>query len=177
MAGQALLLIRGFNVFADGINVGLPLVSAKIPIPNETGESVTFGGVRGAIEISTSMEAPELTFVTKGLQPDLKRQYAAAFGRRRTYTVLGALVDEMDDVANRRAIPLICTIIGRLGGADIDQMEGGGMPGTNYTVKSVLKQTTVIAGSEIHRYDLRLGGWLDQDGLQLDIANTIGLNA
>jgi phage tail tube protein FII len=176
MASQPLLICRGFNVFADGLNVGLPLTTMKIPIPPESGDSVTFGGTRGAIEIPTSMDAPEATFATKGIQPDLIRQYAPAFGQRRTYTLLGALVDEFSDDLTKRPIPVVCTAIGRLS-PEMDDKEGGAMGGTSYTIKSIVKLTCVMGGTEVFRYDLKLGGWLDTQGMMTDIASLIGLNA
>jgi P2 family phage contractile tail tube protein len=176
MASLAFLPIRGVNIFADGLNVGITNTGAKLPMMGETGESLTFGGIRGAIEIMTSMEAIELPFSTKGVQPEILAQFAAGFGVRRTYTVLGALVDEYATDVAKRAIPVEATIIGRLSTADVEKYEGANVGGTEYTVKSVTKYTLRIGGIEAARFDLMLGGWLDQGGLQLDIANVIGLN-
>jgi P2 family phage contractile tail tube protein len=176
MASLAFLPMRGVNVFCAGLNVGITNTGAKLPMMSESGESFTFGGVRGAIEIATSMDAVELAFSTKGIQPDILAQFAAGFGIRNTYTVLGALVDEYAADASKRSIPVIATIIGRLSAADVEKYEGGNLAGTEYTIKSVTKYTLKIGSQEVCRFDLQLGGWLDQAGLQADIANTIGLN-
>ena len=176
MASLPFLALRGVNVFADGLNAGITNTGAKIPFPSESGESVTFGGTRGAIEIITSTEACELTFSTKGVQPEILAQFASGFGTRKTYTVLGALVDEYADTPAKRSVQATATIIGRLS-ADVEKWEGGALPGSEFTIKSVTKYVLNIGGLEVCRYDLLRGGWLDAAGLQLDIANTIGLNA
>ncbi|MCO4053390.1 MAG: hypothetical protein HEQ16_04945 [Bosea sp.] len=176
MASLAFLPIRAANIFADGLNVGLPLTGAKVPLPAETGESVTFAGVRGAIELMNTTEAIELAFTTKGLQPDLIRQFAIGYGERRTYTLLGALVDEMALTSANRVIQLEATVIGRMSTADIEKFEGGGMPGTEYAIKSVSRYVLRAGGQVLARYDLMLGGWLDAGGIQGQIAQTIGLN-
>lgn len=176
MASLPFLAVRGVNIFADSLNVGITNTGAKLPLPAETGESFTPGGARGAIEIMTTMEACELTFSTKGVQPELLRLYAQGFGQRKAYTVLGALVDEYAESATKRAIQMQATIIGRMSAADIEKYEGGGLPGTEYTIKSVTKYTLQIGGMEVARFDLMLGGWLDSGGLQAEIASLIGLN-
>lgn len=176
MASLAFLAVRGVNVFADGLNTGITNTGAKLPLMSESGESVTFGGVRGAIEIATSMDAVEASFSTKGVQPAVLAQFAAGFGTRKTYTILGALVDEYADTPAKRAVQFTATLIGRLS-ADMEKAEGGGLPGTEYTIKSVTKYVLTIGGLEACRFDLMRGGWLDKEGLQIDIANLIGLNA
>ncbi|HRI90527.1 MAG TPA: phage major tail tube protein [Accumulibacter sp.] len=175
MASLPFLAVRGMNVFADSLNVGITNTGVKLPLPAETGESFTPGGARGAIEIMTSTEPCELAFSTKGIQPELLQLFAQGFGLRRPYTVLGALVDEYAESSTKRAVQLQATLVGRLS-ADIEKYEGGGLPGTEYTIKSVTKYTLQIGGIEVARYDLRLGGWLDTGGLQAEIASLIGLN-
>lgn len=177
MAQLAFLPLRAVNIFADGLNVGQPLTGAKVPLPAETGESVTFAGSRGAIEIMNTMEAIELTFSTKGLQPELIRQFAIGFGQRRTYTLLGALVDEMAVSPGDRTRLIEATVIGRMSSADMEKFEGGGLPGTEYAIKSITSYVLRSAGQELARYDLMLGGWLDAGGIQAQIAQTIGLTA
>jgi phage tail tube protein FII len=175
MASLAFMPVRGVNIFAAGLNLGIMNTGAKIPLPAESGDSVTFGGVRGAIEIMNSMEAIELMFSTKGVQEGLIAQFAAGFGIRQTYTVLGALIDELADNPAQRTTQLEATVIGRLS-ADIEKFEGGTLSGSEYTIKSVSKYVLRIGGAVVARYDLMLGGWLDQAGLQTQIAQTIGLN-
>lgn len=175
MASLPFLALRGVNIFADGLNAGITNTGAKVPFPAESGETINFGGVRGGIEIINSVEACELTFSTKGVQPEILAQFAAGFGTRRTYTVLGALVDEFSTDAAKRAIQCTATVIGRLS-ADIEKWEAGATPGTEYTIKSVTKYTLQIGTTEVCRFDLMRGGWLDAAGVQLDIANLIGLN-
>ena len=175
MASLAFLPVRGVNVFADSLNVGINNTGAKLPLMTESGESVNFGGVRGSIEIATSMDALELSWSTKGVQPDILAQFAAGFGQRRTYTVLGALVDEYAATTTNRVIQLEATVIGRLS-ADVEKFEGGGLPGSEFTVKSISKYVLRVGGREVARFDLQLGGWLDQGGLQTEIAQSIGLN-
>lgn len=176
MAGLPFLAVRGVNIFADSLNVGILNTGAKLPMLSETGEQVNFGGARGAVEIMTGMEAIELSFSTKGVQPEILAQWAQAFGQRRTFTVLGALVDELAPTADSRVIQLEATAIGRLSAADAEKMEGGALPGTEYTIKSITKYVLRIRGQTVARYDLMLGGWLDAGGLQTEIAQSIGLN-
>lgn len=175
MASLPFLALRGVNIFADGLNVGITNTGAKVPMFTETGDTVNFGGVRGGIDIITTMEPCEMTFSTKGVQPEVLGQFAAGFGIRKAYTVLGALVDEYADDVNKRAVQVTATIIGRLS-ADVEKFEGGALSGTEYTIKSVTKYTLQIGGAEVCRFDLLRGGWLDANGLQIDIANVIGLN-
>lgn len=176
MASLPFLALRGVNIFADGLNTGIINTGAKVPFPAESGDTVTFGGTRGGIEIITTTEPCELTFSTKGIQPDVLAQFASGFGIRRAYTVLGALVDEFSADVNKRAVQCTATVIGRLS-ADLEKWEGGSIAGTEYTIKSVTKYTLQIGTAEVCRFDLLRGGWLDSAGLQLDIANLIGLNA
>ena len=175
MASLPFLPVRGFNVFADGLNVGLPITAAQIPFPPESGEDVNFGGVVGAFAVMTSTDAIEVPFNTKGIQPDLLAQFMAGAGVRKTYTVMAALIDELASGATKQPIPVVATIIGRLSPA-IDKLEGGALTGTEYTIKSVLKYSCTIGGREVARYDLQLGGWLDQAGVQASIAAAIGFN-
>lgn len=175
MASLPFLALRGVNFFADGLNAGITNTGAKVPFPSESGETVNFGGVRGGIEIINTMEACELTLSTKGVQPEILAQFAAGFGIRKTYTVLGALVDEFTDNPAKRTVLVTATVIGRMS-ADIEKWEAGATPGTEYTIKSVSKYTLQIGGVEVCRFDLLRGGWLDQAGVQLDIATMIGLN-
>lgn len=176
MASLRFLPVRGSNIFADGLNVGLPYKSGQLPMNTESGDDINFGGVRGAIAIMNSMDAVELKFTCEGIQPELLKQFGAGSGIRRTYTLLGALVDELADDVNKRAIPVQATCIGRLS-AEMGAFEGGAVGSTEYTVKSITKYTLQIGGEEICRFDLVLGGWLDAGGQQIDIAQTIGLNA
>jgi len=176
MASLAFLPIRGSNIFADGLNVGLPYSGGKVPMLSKTGESVTFGGSNGAIEIMTSAEAPELQFSTKGLQPELIRQFSIGYGRRRTYTFLGALVDEYAADASGRVKQIDATVIGMMASVDVEKADGGALVGTEYAVKSITKYVLRIGGVEAARFDLMLGGWRDFDGQAAEIAQTIGLN-
>jgi P2 family phage contractile tail tube protein len=176
MASLPFLAVRGSNIFADGLNVGLPYTGGKLPMLSKSGESVTFGGTNGAIEIMTSAEALELQFSTKGVQPELLKQFGVGFGQRRTYTILGALVDEYAADTSGRVIQVDATVIGLMGSADVEKFEGGGLPGTEYAIKSVTKYVLRVGGDEVARFDLMLGGWLDLGGQAIEIATTIGLN-
>jgi phage tail tube protein FII len=175
MAGLKFLPVRGCNVFADGINVGIINTGAKLPLLSETGESITFGGSRGAVEIMTSADACEVMFSMKGIAPDIMAQWGAGFGVRKTYTVLAALVDEYSLDASKRVVQLQATAIGRLSSVDTEKFEGGALPGTEVGIKSITKYLLRIGGQEVARYDLALGGWLDTGGVQTEIAAAIGL--
>ena len=176
MAQLPFLPLRGGNLFADGLNVGLPLTGAKAPMLSKTGEDVTFAGSNGAVMINTSAEALELQFSTKGYQPELIKQFGVGFGRRRTYTYLGALVDEYAADAAGRVKQLDATVIGIMSQAEMEKGEGGTLPGTEYAIKSITKYILRIGSDEVARFDLMLGGWLDFDGQAVEIAQTIGLN-
>jgi P2 family phage contractile tail tube protein len=176
MSQLAFLPVRGSNIFADGLNVGLPYIGGKLPMLSKSGESFTPGGANGAIEIMTSAEALELQFSTKGIQPELIQQFGIGYGQRRTYTLLGALVDEYASDATGRIKQVQATVIGLMASVDKEKFEGGGLPGTEYTIKSITKYSLRIGSTEICRWDLMLGGWLDAGGQQLEIAATIGLN-
>ncbi len=176
MASLPYLPVRGVNFFPDGLNLGLPMRSGMLPMMSETGDDISFAGIRGAVNIMTTAEALEMKVTADGIQPDILAQFAGPTGTRRTYTILAALVDELSDDTAKRSIPVQATAIGRLS-AEVQALEGGSIGSTEYTVKSITKYTLSIGGREICRFDLRMGGWLDADGLQLDVAQTIGLNA
>jgi P2 family phage contractile tail tube protein len=176
MSQLSFLAVRGSNIFADGLNVGLPYTGGKLPMLSKSGESFTPGGANGAIEIMTSAEALELQFSTKGVQPELVAQFGIGYGQRRTYTLLGALVDEYAADATGRVIQVRATVIGKMASADLEKFEGGGLPGTEYTIKSITKYSLHIGSTEVCRWDLMLGGWMDPAGQTLEIASTIGLN-
>jgi phage tail tube protein FII len=177
MAGLRFLNVRGGNIFAADINVGLPLSSWRLPMLAESMDSFAPAGVRGSIDLPTGADAPELMFNTKGIQPDLIRQFAIGFGQRRTYTLLGALVDELAENEAQRAIPVEATVIGRISSIDFDEYEGQSLAGSQYIVKSIPRLQIKIGGTVCARFDLQNGGWLDEGGLQISIAQTIGLNA
>lgn len=176
MASIPLLLTRGRNVFAEGINVGLALESSKLPLNQDSYETFGPAVANGQIEIATSAEACELIFKTKGVQPELLAQTQRAFGRRGKYTVYAALVDEYANEAGGRIQQVEATVLGRLN-AELDEDNATSLTGTSYSVKSILKYTLRIGGIEICRFDLRLGGWLDAEGQRAEIAQTIGLTS
>lgn len=174
MASIPLLLIRGKNLFAEGINVGLALESVKAPVNQDAYEKFAPAVANGQIEVAVSSEAIELGFKTKGIQPDLLAQTQRGFGRRGKYTFYGALVDELANDAGGRVTQVEATVLGRLN-AEIDESDATKLTATSYTVKSIIKYTLRIGGNEICRFDIRLGGWLDAEGQRVEIAQTIGL--
>lgn len=176
MASIAMLNVRGRNMFADGINLGMTLAKAKLPINQDSYESFSPAVANGSIEIAVSADAIELSFETVGIQPQLLAQCNSAFGQRRKYTYFGALVDEMADNPANRLQQVEATVIGRLN-AELNEDDPKAIGGTQYTVKSILKYTLRIGGLEICRFDLKLGGWLDAEGQRLEIAQMIGLSS
>lgn len=176
MSQLPFLAVRGSNIFCDGLNVGLPYIGGKLPMLSKTGESITPGGANGAIEIMTSAEAIELTFSTKGVQPDLLKQFGLGFGQRRTYTLLGALVDEYAGDAAGRVKQVDASVIGMLATADVEKFDGGALPGTEYAIKSITRYHLRIGGEVAAHFDIMLGGWQDPGGQAAEIAAAIGLN-
>jgi len=174
VANLNLLLIRGRNIIAEGQNLGNVLESAKLPLNQDAYEDFAPAGANGSIDIAVSSDALELTFKTKGVQPELLAQCNRGFGRRGKYTLLGALVDEYANDPGGRAIQVQATVLGRLN-AELDEDEAKQVAGTQYSVKSISKYTLRIGGLEICRFDLLRGGWLDREGQRLEIAQMIGL--
>ncbi len=174
MASTPLLMVRGSNIFAEGVNLGLALESYKAPMNQDAYDAFSPAVANGSIDIAISAEALELTFKTKGVQPELLAQCNRGFGRRGKYTLLGALVDEYANEAGGRAIQVEATVIGRLN-AELDETEAKTVSGTQYSVKSIAKYTLRIGGQEICRFDIKLGGWLDKEGQRSEIAQMIGL--
>lgn len=174
MPAIPLLLVRGQNVFAEGINLGLTLESAKLPVNQDAYADFAPAVANGQIDVAVSAEKIELTFKTKGVQPELLAQTQRGFGRRGKYTLFGALVDEYANDAGGRVTQVEATVLGRLN-AELDESEATSLTGTAYSVKSILKYTLRVGGNEIARFDLRLGGWLDAEGQRVEIAQTIGL--
>jgi phage tail tube protein FII len=175
MPAIPLLLVRGINIFAEGVNTGLALESAKLPMQQDGAETFAPAAANGSIEIAVSSEALELSFKTKGVQPELLAQTNRGFGRRGKYTLYGALVDEYANDPGSRVTQVEATVLGRLN-AELDEHQANALAGTGYTVKSILKYSLRIGGIEICRFDLRLGGWLDREGQRVEIAQAIGLS-
>lgn len=170
---QSLLLSRGRNIIADGVNLGRVLESAKLPMNQDAYEDFAPAVANGTIDIAVSSDALELTFKTKGVQEQLLAQCNSAFGVRKKYTLLGALVDEYAENTDNRAVQVQATVLGRLN-AELDEDEAKQVAGTQYSVKSILKYTLRIGGLEICRFDLLRGGWLDKAGQRVEIAQMIG---
>lgn len=176
MAPANLLLIRGENVIAEGINLALSLKSAKLPVNQDAYEDFSPSVANGSTDIAVSSDALELAFTTTGIQPELLAQCNRAFGWRGKYTLYGALVDEYATDASTRIQQVEATAIGRLN-AEVSDNERKSVGGTDYTVKSIIKYTLRIAGIEICRFDLKNGGWIDRDGQRSEIAQMIALTA
>lgn len=174
MPSVPLLMVRGENVFAEGINIGLALKSAKLPVGQDAHENFAPAVANGQIDVAVSAEPIELAFTTVGIQPELLAQCQRGFGRRGKYTLFGALVDEYANDAGGRVTQVEATVLGRLN-AEIDESDKTAVTGTSYSVKSILKYTLRVGGNEIARFDLRIGGWLDAEGQRTEIAQTIGL--
>lgn len=145
---QSLLLSRGRNIIAAGVNLGRVLESAKLPLNQDAYEDFAPAVANGSIHIAVSSDALELTFKTKGTQEQLLSQCNGAFGIRKKYTLLGALVDEYAENTTNRAVPVQATVLGRLN-AELDEDEAKAVAGTQYSVKSILKYTLRIGGLEI----------------------------
>jgi len=176
MASVPLLLIRGINMFADGINTALALEGAKVPFNKDAYEEFSPAGGNGTIEVAVAAESLVLTFKTRGVQPELLAQCNAGFGVRKRYTFYGALVDEYADDATSRVTQVEATVVGRLN-AEVDEHDAKKVTGTEYEVRSIAKYNLRIGGREICRFDIRLGGWLDAAGQRVEIAQTIGMNS
>lgn len=167
------LVLRGANAYIDDDSTHLALEHAKLPGMTETYEGFTPAGGNGAIEVALTREACEIGITTKGMQPEILRKFAGAFGRRRKVTIYGALVDEYADT--RAPIQVIGTAYGRIGQADVGDLKSSELSGTEYLVKSISKYTLSIGNQEIARFNIQLGGWVDMEGQQVEIARMIGI--
>ncbi len=180
MTKLSLLNVRGMNWYAEDeagspLNTHLVTESSKLPTMSEATESFVPAATNGAIEIPLNREALEISLVTKGLQPQLLRQFSTPFGTRRKYTGYGALVNEYASVESERLIQVVATAYGRLG-AEPDEHNGTALMGTSYTIKSISKYVLTIGNAEIARFNIELGGWVDIEGQQVQIAQMLGLN-
>lgn len=180
MAKLALLNVRGMNWYAEdaagtALNMHLATESSKLPGMKEAFDTFVPAATNGAIEIPLNREAVEAELKLKGMQPELLKLFSTPFGVRRKFTGLGVLVDEYATSAEGREKQVTATIYGRLG-AEPDEHNGTSLLGTSYSIKSVTKYVLVIGTEEIARFNIELGGWMDQDGQQARIATMLGLN-
>jgi phage tail tube protein FII len=175
MASVSLELNRGGNLFVEGSNLFKAFERASLPKPAENYESFTPGGGNGSIDIATHREPLELTFATKGWQPEQMKAFNTPFGERRKFTWLGALVDEYATDAATREKQVMCTCYGRLT-LDMGEDKRDSLSATEYVVKSISKYVLVIGADEIYRFNIELGGWV-MEGQSARIAQMIGITA
>lgn len=180
MTKLSLLNVRGMNWYTEDaagapLNTHLVTESSKLPNMSENMETFTPAATNGAIAIPLNREELEIGIVTKGLQPQLLRQFSAPYGTRRKYTGFGALVNEYGSIESERIIPVVATAYGRLG-AEPDEHNGTSLMGTNYSIKSISKYVLTIGNMEICRFNIELGGWVDYEGMQAQLAAALGIN-
>lgn len=181
MTKLSLLNVRGFNWYAEDaagtpLNTNLPSESSKLPAKTENFDTFVPAASNGAIEIPLNREALEISIATKGIQPELLRLFSTPFGVRRKFTGFGVLVNEYGTTEAERLQQVVATVYGRLG-AEIDEHNGTSLTGTSYTIKSITKYVLTIGQTEICRFNIELGGWVDYEGQQAQIANMLGLNS
>lgn len=179
MAKLPFLPIRGMNWYAEGdngnvFNLHLATESSKLPAMSENTEDFAPAASNGAIAIALNREALEIALKLKGLQPEVLKLFSTPFGVRRKFTGFGVLANEYAATASERLIQVTATAYGRLG-AEIDEHNGTSLTGTDYTIKSIANYQLVIGNEEIARFNIELGGWMDQQGQQAQIANMLGL--
>lgn len=180
MTKLSLLNLRGVNWYAEDaagmpLNMHLGTESSKLPAMTENFDTFVPAATNGAIEIPLNREALEISLATKGLQPELLRLFSTPFGVRRKFTGFGVLVNEYGTTETERLKQVVATVYGRLG-AEIDEHNGTSLTGTSYTIKSITKYVLTIGDTEICRFNIELGGWVDYEGQQAQIANMLGLN-
>lgn len=180
MTKLSLLNVRGMNWYAEDaagtpLNTALTTENSKLPAMSENFETFVPAATNGAIEIPLNREALEISLTTKGLQPDLLRLFSTPFGIRRKFTGFGALINEYGTTQAERELQVVATAYARLG-AEIDEHNGTSLMGTGYAIKSIVKYVLTIGNTEICRFNIELGGWVDYEGQQERIANMTGLN-
>lgn len=180
MTKVAFLPIRGMNWYAEDasgapLNLHLATESSKLPAMSENFDSFAPAASNGAIDIALNREACEASLKLKGIQPEVLKLFSTPFGVRRKFTGYGVLANEYAASAAERLLQVTATIYGRIG-AEIEEHNGTSLTGTDYTIKSVSKYQLTIGNEEIARFNIELGGWLDQEGQQAQIANMLGLN-
>jgi phage tail tube protein FII len=180
MTKLSLLNVRGMNWYAEdaagtALNTHLATESSKLPAMSENFDTFVPAAANGAIDVPLNREALEISLATKGLQPELLRLFSTPFGTRRKFTGFGALVNEYGSNDAERLIQVVATAYGRLG-AEPDEHNGTALMGTSYTIKSISKYVLTIGNTEICRFNIELGGWVDYEGQQAQIATMLGLN-
>lgn len=180
MTKLSLLNVRGMNWYVEDaagtpLNTHLATESSKLPAMSESFETFVPAASNGAIEIPLNREALEIGLVTKGLQPELLALFSTPFGVRRKFTGFGVLVNEYASVESERLVQVVATAYARLG-AEPDEHNGTALMGTNYSIKSISKYVLTIGNAEIARFNIELGGWVDKEGQQVQIAQMLGLN-
>ena len=85
------------------------------------------------------------------------------------------LVNEYGTTESERLQQVVATAYARLG-AEPDEHNGTSLMGTGYTIKSISKYVLTIGNTEICRFNIELGGWVDYEGQQAQISAMLGLN-
>lgn len=179
MTKVALLPIRGMNWYTEdrngtALNLHLATESSKLPAMSESTERFSPAASNGSIEIALNRDALEIALKLKGLQPEVLELFSTPFGIRRKFTGYGVLVNEYAATAAERLQQVTATAYGRLS-AEIEEHNGTSLTGTDYTIKSIANYQLIIANKEIARFNIELGGWMDQEGQQQQIASMLGL--
>ena len=174
-------VLRGGNLYAENaageaLNTHLALEEFTLPKLSEKYEDFAPAANNGAIEVAMNREAVSAKFKLRGLQPSVLPLFLTPFGARRKFTYFGVLVNEYSTNAAERLMQVTATLYGRLT-AEPEAGKGGDFTGVDYEIKSVSKYTLVMGTTEVARFNIELGGWVDADGQAQTIANMLGIAA
>lgn len=145
------------NLYCEGVNGWLGLSSYQLPSPRVKTETHLPGG--GIMEIEVPIGAIEplaLSFNMRSADPRFLGQFGLELQHARLYTIYELIQDELTGIKRER----IVTMRGVFSEATPEEMQGRGMKGYGYQIKSITEFEDVIEGyGIIARFNFRTNTW------------------
>jgi phage tail tube protein FII len=145
------------NLYCEGFNSWESLASYQLPSPRAKTENFHPGG--GIMELEVPIGAIEpLTFAFNlvSANPRMLGGFGLELRQSRLYTVYELLTDHLTGVKRERII----TMRGVFSEATPDEMQGRGLRGYGYQIKSITDYEDVIEGyGIIARFTFRTNTW------------------
>jgi P2 family phage contractile tail tube protein len=155
-----LIIQEAVNLFAGdnppNNSKHLNLESIKLPELEELTQNFHSGGSVGQIEVGgMGLKALELTFKTKGWDPQTMSQFGLGSKNMNPYTIYGVARDKNGNAA----IEVKAIVRGRMTRVMNDEVKRGDLMGQDFAIKEVLHYELYFAKVEKYYYDWLTTAW------------------
>lgn len=133
----------------------LTLDQIKLPVLQENFTNHMAGGSPIEVKVATGIAALEATFMLRGFDPALLRQFGLGSKQRNRYTAYGVVRDKKTN----RAIEAKAIIEGRLARNEMDAIKRGEFVGHDYSIDEIMHYELHFDGSEEIYFDFFTATW------------------